>query len=87
MCVACGVYSAWSCIHNYIHAVQFRLGIILKNEQKHDDMVEILQHLHQYVPTITTTETVNVPGFSPTYIPRDHFHQLAFGELAANTCT
>ena len=71
----------FSCTCLCIHFVQVPLGIILKNEQKHDDMVEILQHLHQHVPTVNTTKTVNVPGYSLMYIPHDHFHQPAFGEL------
>ena len=60
--------------------MQVPLGIILKNETKHDEMVEIMDHLHQYVPTVTTREIVDAPGHASIDIPRDHFHQLAFGE-------
>ena len=64
-----------------LYLIQVPLRIILKSEQKHDEMVQILDHLHQYVPTVTTTRTVDVPGHSPAHIPLDHFHQLAFGEF------
>ena len=56
------------------------MGIILKNETKNDEMVDIMDKLHHYVPVVTTAETVNVPGHTPTCIPHDHFHQIAFGE-------
>ena len=31
---------------------QVPLGVVLKSEQKYEDMVDILSHLHQYVPTV-----------------------------------
>lgn len=34
------------------------LGVLLKNENKGDDMVEIMQHLHQYVPAVEYAKTV-----------------------------
>ena len=56
--------------------------MILKNEQKHDEMVEILDHLQQYVPSVTTTEKVHAPGLSePAEIFVDKFHHLALGRL------
>ena len=60
--------------------MQVPLGIILKNETKNDEMVDIMDKLHQYVPVVTTTEVVSVPGHLPICIPRDHFHQISFGE-------
>ena len=36
---------------------QVPLGIILKNENKLDEMVEILSELHQYVPTTESMTT------------------------------
>ena len=59
---------------------QVPLGIILKSEQKNDEMQDILDDLHQYVPTVTTTEKINPPGYPSVYIPHDHFHHLAFGK-------
>ena len=42
--------------------VQVPLGVLLKNENKADDMVEIMSHLHQYVPATEHTKTVFVPS-------------------------
>ena len=35
---------------------QIPLGIILRNENKLDEMAEIMEHLHKYVPFETCTE-------------------------------
>ena len=37
----------------------------MKIENKLDEMVEILDHLHQYVPTKEVTATVSVEGIQP----------------------
>ena len=34
----------------------------MKNENKGDDMVVIVTHLHQYVPVIENTSRIEVPG-------------------------
>ena len=56
------------------------LGILQKCETKHEDMVSILDHLHQYVPTMSVDDVVEVPGL-PTglKVTIDHFHYLLFG--------
>ena len=36
------------------------LGIYLKGEQKYEEMIEVLSHLHQYIPTVTTEDEVTV---------------------------
>lgn len=38
------------------------LGIIPKNETKMDEMVDIMAHMHQYVPIIESSEEVYVPS-------------------------
>lgn len=38
------------------------LGVLPKNENLGDDMVDIMLHLHQYVPLVQTTRQVFVPG-------------------------
>ena len=40
---------------------QVPLGIITKSENKTDEMVDILSHLHQYVPMKVETKIINVP--------------------------
>ena len=32
--------------------VQIPLGVLLRNENKTDDMIEIVEELHQYVPEL-----------------------------------
>ena len=39
--------------------LQVPLGIILKNENSHEDMVAIMDHVHQYVPA-QTSEIIHV---------------------------
>ena len=41
--------------------IQVPLGVLPKNENLGDDMVDILLHLHQYVPLVQTTKSVHVP--------------------------
>ena len=36
--------------------MQVPLGILPKNENKGEEMVEIVQHLHQYVPAVEYEE-------------------------------
>ena len=41
--------------------VQVPLGILLKNENKGSEMIEILTHLHQYVPLKEFTKEMFIP--------------------------
>ena len=73
---------AWLMWHTYITAffilyTQVPLGIL---ENKHEDMISILDHLHQYVPTLTSTETVVNPHTSKQVTAiSDCFHYVLFG--------
>ena len=40
------------------------MGIIPKNETKSDEMVDIMAHMHQYVPIIESSEDVYVPSLN-----------------------
>ncbi len=43
-------------------------------------MVCILEHLHQYVPTMSVSETLDLPGSSECVtMTVDYFHYLLFG--------
>lgn len=56
------------------------MGILLKSETNYEDMVSILEHLHQYVPTQTKEEDVEVPGLhEPVKVINDQFHPIIFG--------
>ena len=46
--------------HFYYIFLQVPLGVLLKNETNHDNMISILQHLHQYVPRLSSTEDEQV---------------------------
>ena len=52
----------------------------MKNENKVDEMVDILTHLHQYVPTKTDVKTINVPGTGDTEVVQSQsLHHLLIG--------
>lgn len=52
----------------------------MKNENKTDDMVDILSHLHQYVPMIASTKIVNVSGTGVSEeVPSERLHHLLIG--------
>ena len=38
------------------------MGILLKNENKYEDMIDILDHYHQYVPGKIYSHHVTLPG-------------------------
>ena len=50
------------------------------NENKGDEMIEILKHLHQYVPEVETEENVYISS-EQTYVKKCvvHQHKLLFG--------
>ena len=63
--------------------VQVPIGVFLKNENKLDDMSEILDELHKYVPMIRTTQVVEISGpretTRPITIHTDHFNHILIG--------
>lgn len=42
-------------------------------------MISILETLHKYVPTLTTTERIDVSDSETLEVPVDKFHYLLFG--------
>ena len=43
-------------------------------------MVDIMSHLHQYVPTVKYTEDITIPGGEESVqIPKALFHKILFG--------
>lgn len=56
------------------------MGILPKSEMSHEDMISILEHLHQYVPTESSTERFKFPQSDETMdISIDRFHHVLFG--------
>ena len=52
----------------------------MKNENKTDDMVDILSHLHQYVPLRSETKVVHVPGTDDREaLQMDSIHHILLG--------
>ena len=52
----------------------------MKSENNYDDMIEILEHLHQYVPTATGTIDLPLPDIGEKMtISKTDFHTLLFG--------
>ena len=59
---------------------QVPLGILLKSESNYEDMVDIMESLHEYVPTHSTLSKVAVAGENEEVdVMNDKFHQILFG--------
>lgn len=56
MCMHDRQHPLCSCMH-----VQVPLGILLKNETKHEDMIDIMSSLQRYVPTVHSTAEQEIP--------------------------
>ena len=56
------------------------LGIVLKGEQKYEEMIEVLTHLNKYVPTVSSMESFSVQGEEPVEVTKDLFHNIAIGK-------
>lgn len=42
----------------FFHSTQVPLGVLFRSEQKNEDMLDILKHVHTYVPMVQSTTTV-----------------------------
>ena len=51
---------------------------MMKNENKYSEMIDILSHLHQYVP-VTVTGTTSNPSASPDTPTTEKVHPVLFG--------
>ena len=63
----------------YLLCVQVPLGIILKNEISHADMIAILEDLHKYIPMVTsvTKTSVTVEGeVEDCLVTEDRLHHV-----------
>ena len=55
--------------------------MILKSEQKLEQMVDIMADLQQYIPTVTTTEEyMTIESDKPISVILDDFHHILFGK-------
>lgn len=71
----------YSCYTNYkcILGLQVSLGIHLKNENKTDEMADIMEHLQQYVPSKRISELFQVSESKEVAIEIDYFCHILFG--------
>lgn len=59
---------------------QIPLGVILKSENKTDEMCEIMERMHQYVPHVQAShDFVNPVTEDVMKIQGDHFYHILFG--------
>ena len=70
----------------YVHVFQWKiivqvpLGIIMKNENKTDEMVSILSQMHQYVPKQSERKTIHIPCTGDTeVVVSENLHHLLIG--------
>ena len=57
--------------------MQVPLGVQCKNETRGDEMVEIMSHLHQYVPTVDSSEDMASSEYKSSESVK--YHKILFG--------
>ena len=69
-----------SCIRIFHSACQVPLGVILKSENKTDEMCEIMECMQQYVPHVQAShDFVNPVTEDVMKVQGDHFYHILFG--------
>ena len=64
---------------NILVCLQVPLGVLLKSEIKHEDMVDIMEHYQNYVPTRSSEAEYHDPDSDDIVkLHIDHFHHLLF---------
>ncbi|KAL5474537.1 hypothetical protein EMCRGX_G026495 [Ephydatia muelleri] len=74
----------WHIHHKYYKEMSQKsqvvpLGIILKNENKIDEMTEILTDLHQYVPCVTQEESASLSTGQVVTKKTEYMHRILIG--------
>ena len=55
----------------------------MKGEQKLEEMIDVLSHLHKYVPTVTEMDEVEVQGKEDTVkVIKDCFYDILIGMVS-----
>ena len=63
----------------FCFVIQVPLGVLLKSENNYN-MIDIMDHLHKYVPSLRTTEDVTFQSTGEHAVAnRVHFHPIIFG--------
>ena len=69
-----------ACKPHYYFCKQVPLGVLLLNENKSDEMIEILQYLHKYVPSIGCEQEIPILSQGRSVIKTDTVqHRIVFG--------
>ena len=57
------------------------MGVSLKNETVYEDMIDIMENLHKYVPAVSEEKFLDVPEVTaePVTLRTVHFHKILFG--------
>ena len=63
----------------HVFLVKVPLGIALKDENKGNEMVDIMSHLHQYVPAISSTQEVTISTGETVLEERTVLHPILVG--------
>lgn len=54
--------------------------MLLKCENKYEDMIDIMQHIHQYVPALHTVDDITIQSTGEhIQAERVDFHSIVFG--------
>lgn len=80
------LHSIIFCCYIYQHflSLLFKvpLGVLLKSEMCYEDMVGIMDHTHQYVPTLTKEYVYHDASTdSDVKVPIDDFHHILMGKV------
>ncbi len=76
----CSYTKGCSLSHIIVHDImQVPLGVLLKNENKGDEMVEIMSHLHQYVPSYEYAKKTYQTCTGELQVSLDHLVKIFFG--------
>ena len=66
-------------IHVYYVCFKVPLGVILLNENKIDEMCQIMDILHKYVPRFNTKETILLPNGEEYSFDTDNLFKILVG--------
>ena len=60
--------------------LQVPLGVLKKNEMSYEDMIDIMEHVHHYVPTQTSTIEIDHPHIDDKIeLTKTTLHTIVFG--------
>ena len=54
------------------------MGVYLNSEQKYDEMLQILDRVHNYVPSKSLEQELEI-GLNTYTVTKEAFHQILFG--------